>query len=285
MILNLHDRLLLREGIVSVMEKDQKTGLETVKKPCNHLDGKTWIRHSISVWDDISKTAEEIRLKHPAMFPVNLVERLLLTFSRERDTIIDPFMGSGSTLVASAKNNRISVGLEISQDYIRMAEKRLSRFRDPSFRIINEDARNVLHHLEPESINLCITSPPYWNVLTEKRSADKKDIRNYGEQEQDLGTIENYPKYLEDLAVIFSRVKTILKPGSYCIVVVMDIRKRSVFYPLHMDLSRRMEELGFQLDDIIIWDRKKEYNNLRPLGFPYVFRINKVHEYILIFKK
>jgi hypothetical protein len=35
----------------------------------------------------------------------------------------------------------------------------------------------------------------------------------------------------------------------------------------------------------MIWDRQKEYNNMRPLGYPYSFIVNKVHEYILIFKK
>lgn len=254
------------------------------KKRCNELDGKTWIRYSISTWDDISKTTEEIRLKHPAMFPVTLVERLLKTFSREEDTILDPFMGSGSTLMASVKNNRKAIGLDISEEYIKIAEKRLISYDLSAYRIFQDDARNILNYLEPESVDLCITSPPYWNVLKEKRSADKKDIRNYGEHEQDLGNIKSYHQYLDDLTTIFSRVKTIQKPGSHCIVVIMDIRKRNVFYPLHMDLSQKLKGLGFHLEDIIIWNRKKEYNNLRPLGFPYVFRVNKVHEYILIFK-
>lgn len=46
-----------------------------------------------------------------------------------------------------------------------------------------------------------------------------------------------------------------------------------------------MEHIGFIYDDLIIWDRRHEYNNLKPLGYPAVFRINKIHEYILIFKK
>ena len=46
-----------------------------------------------------------------------------------------------------------------------------------------------------------------------------------------------------------------------------------------------MEAVGFLLDDIIIWDRRGDYNNLKPLGFPYVFRVNKIHEYIMIFQK
>ena len=52
-----------------------------------------------------------------------------------------------------------------------------------------------------------------------------------------------------------------------------------------MDITTKLREIGFTLDDIIIWDRRQEYNNLRPLGYPNVFRVNKVHEFILIFQK
>ena len=67
----------------------------------------------------------------------------------------------------------------------------------------------------------------------------------------------------------------------------MDIRKQEKFYPYHADLTARLcrDDVGFLLDDIVIWDRRQEYNNLRPLGYPTTFRINKVHEYILIFQK
>jgi hypothetical protein len=65
----------------------------------------------------------------------------------------------------------------------------------------------------------------------------------------------------------------------------MDIRKKNVFYPLHMDLTNTLKNVGFVLDDIIIWDRQFEYNNMKPLGFPCKFRVNKVHEYVLIFVK
>ncbi len=65
----------------------------------------------------------------------------------------------------------------------------------------------------------------------------------------------------------------------------MDLRKKDRFYPFHADLAARLKNSGFVFDDIIIWDRRQEYNNLRPLGFPSVFRVNKVHEYLLIFQK
>jgi hypothetical protein len=65
----------------------------------------------------------------------------------------------------------------------------------------------------------------------------------------------------------------------------MDIRQGSQFIPFHLNMVDMMAKIGFILEDIIIWDRRREYSNLRPLGYPYVFIVNKVHEYILIFRK
>ncbi len=86
--------------------------------------------------------------------------------------------------------------------------------------------------------------------------------------------------------MVFGLVFTALKPGKYCVVVVMDLRKKDKFFPFHADLACKLSDrVGFIFDDIIIWDRRHEYNNMRPLGYPHVFRVNKAHEFILIFKK
>jgi len=65
----------------------------------------------------------------------------------------------------------------------------------------------------------------------------------------------------------------------------MDLRKKDKFYPLHFDTSSIAKQEGFSLEDIIIWDRQQEYNNMRPLGYPFKFIVNKIHEYLLIFRK
>ena len=141
-----------------------------------------------------------------------------------------------------------------------------------------------MQYLAPESVGFCVTSPPYWDILCQKHTADRKTIRNYGNDPDDLGNIERYEDFLGRLQAIFQKVYAALEARAYCIVVVM-ISEKSDFYPLHMDIAGKMLEIGFTLDDIIIWDRRQEYNNLRPLGYPSVFRINKVHEFILIFQK
>lgn len=258
----------------------------------NDLSGEEWLRYSISVWPDIRKTPEETALKHPAMFPVMLCERLLMMFLRRRGKhrVLDPFMGSGSTILAARALGKTGIGVELSSDYISMARGRLEAptlFESgaPEYFIHQGDARNTLEFVGPNTIDLCITSPPYWNILNQRRTADSKEIRNYGNLARDLSLLDDYEEFLSQLDIVFGQVHQALKPAAYCAVVVMDLRKKDRFYPFHGDLAERMRSIGFIFDDIIIWDRSREYNNLRPLGYPAVFRVNKVHEFILIFKK
>ena len=267
-----------------------------MRRRANELDGKTWTRHSISVWRDIVKTREEQRLGHPASFPVELVRRLIECFwPPEGELVLDPFAGSGSTLVAAQSMGKKAIGLELSPAFAAAAQARLretmtggggeKKRRSGVGKVICDDARHLLRHVAPDSVDLVITSPPYWDILTRRRSADGKAIRHYGPALEDLGKVGEYERFLEGLAEVFGPVYQVLRPGRYCVVVVMDVRKGPRFYPLHADLAARLVKLGFIQDDIIIWDRRQEYNSLRPLGFPAVFRVNKVHEYVLVFQK
>ncbi len=261
----------------------------STKKKANELSGSEWTKYSISIWSDIKKTTEEKKLNHPAMFPEMLVQRLIKCFTTNDDIyILDPFMGSGSTIVAAFHMGKCGIGFEINNDYIKIAEQRLQQsnlFNNPTYKIYCKDARLIREYIEPSSVHLCVTSPPYWDIMSQKRTADYKEIRDYGNEKENIAKIRNYNEFLEKLIEIFKGVFDVLIPGKYCIVNVMDLRKGSKFYPFHSDLANKMIEIGFIFDDIIIWDRRSEYNNLRSLGYPYVFRINKVHEYLLIFRK
>ena len=303
-------------GIMSLMQDSQYTLEETLvptdleplyaeqaaeasalytTKRANDLDGATWTRYSISIWSDLRKNAEEAALKHPAMFPMALPARLIECFTRRGMTVLDPFMGVGSTLLAAKRLGRHGIGIELNPEYAQIAEQRLNtltleqewadELNTTMNRIYVADANNIDQLVAPESVDLVVTSPPYWDILLEKRTADYKPIRHYGDEEKDLGKIRDYHQFLGALQAIFRKVHAVMKPGAYCCVVVMDIRKKNRFYPFHSDLASSLEEIGFVYDDLIIWDRRHEYNNLRPLGYPAVFRVNKVHEFILILQK
>lgn len=270
--------------------------LRVPHKRANELDGKTWTKYSISIWSDIKKTPEEAALRHPALFPVELPRRLLLCFTSQQDTVVlDPFAGLGSTVVAAEELGKIGIGLDIYPNFIKKAQERLAQLRllgsqnQPVASVRSRfhciDAQKLARVVSIDSVDIVITSPPYWDIHLQERTADLKSARPYGESEVDLGRIRSYPDFLDSLRDAFEPVYRVLKPGKYCIIVVMDIRKKAKLYPLHSDVVSLMRDIGFLYDDLIIWDRRHEYSNMRPLGYPTRFRINKAHEYILIFRK
>jgi len=261
-----------------------------VPKTQIQLDGKTWLQYSISIWSDIRKSQDENGLAHPAIFPTMLPERLISIYTHEDDIVFDPFAGAGSTLIAAKNLKRVGVGIELSDKFIKMYNQRNDNthlFDEEKYNptLIQGDARQLSNWIDSESVQLTVSSPPYWDILNQKRTADYKNNKNYGESHSDLGNIKSYTSFLRALQIVFSQVYTVTKEDGFCCVVLMDLRKKDKFYPFHVDTIDFMTDIGFILDDIIIWDRRQEYNNLRPLGYPYVFRINKVHEFILVFKK
>lgn len=261
----------------------------------NNLSGKEWLQSSFSIWRDINKTKEERQLKHPAMFPQQLAERLIKIYTKNLgEVILDPFLGIGSTLKAAYGLGKKGVGIDLNRGYCEIAKKRVVEDQDELFEkkikkikpeIFCDDSRNLLHYVKPNSVDLVVTSPPYWDILNMKRTADKKDKRNYSDASEDIGNIHDYEKFLQDLKSVYTEVYKVLKPNKRCCCVVMDIRKKDKFYPLHEDQTRIMREIGFELEEYVIWDRQKEYNNMKTLGYPWVFRFNKVHEFICIYWK
>jgi DNA modification methylase len=281
-------------------EQPPKPARRVTARRANRLDGKRWLQNSISIWGDIRKTSEEAKFKHPAMFPGQLVERLIDSFLPPAGRVVlDPFAGSGSTIVAAARLGLEGIGFELSPEYVELGRQRLAAVKLPELadsvvEAASPPCQSVIHglpagemgqYLTPNSVDLCVTSPPYWDILNQRRTADLKAVRHYGNLPDDLGIIADYEQFLESLTAVFEQVLRVLKPRAYCCVVVMDIRKKDRFFPFHSDLATRLQKIGYRYDDLIIWNRQTEYNNLRPLGYPAVFRINKVHEFVLLMQK
>ena len=135
-------------------------------KRANELDGKTWLSHSISVWSDLTKTKEERELKHPAMFPCTLAERLIRCFTNEQSRVIlDPFVGVGSTLIAAKELGKDAIGIEISPEFAEIAQSRVSQVMpfegESDVRIHVADSRTLCDHVPDNSVDMVITSPPY----------------------------------------------------------------------------------------------------------------------------
>jgi len=257
----------------------------------NNLNGKEWLQNSFSIWRDLGKTDEEKRLNHPAIFTIRLISKLIDTYCKPNGGIVlDCFAGSGTTLIAGLKKGKEVMGFDLSTTYKNQFIKRaVNSYNINPYgleeKYIIADSRVLSKQIQENSVDLCITSPPYWDILNRQRTADYKQNINYSSKTEDLGNIGDYNNFILALKEVFIEVYKVMKSKGYFIVNVMDLRKKDKFFPLHIDTARVAQEAGFSFEDIIIWDRQPEYNNMRPLGYPFKFIVNKVHEYLLIFRK
>ena len=263
------------------------TGIQPIPKDertptANDLDGADWLKHSISIWTIAGKDAD--RGSHPGTFPVALARRCIRCFTHEGELVCDPFMGSGSTLVAAGAEGRRAIGIELYEHWVNETRTRIKR-ANSTCRIVQADTVNTADILDPQSVDLVVTSPPYWNILNRRRSVDGKDAKGYGKKAEDLGNTGSYEQYLVQMRKALENIHGWLKRGGYMMLNVMDIRVKDILYPLHLDMWKAAALAGFKCDDLIIWDRRADYNNLKPLGYPHVFRVNRVHEYLLVLQK
>jgi DNA modification methylase len=96
---------------------DISTKVLSVISTENH---KKWFQQ---IWSGVTGASTK---QHPAPYPLELAERLVRMFSFVGDTVLDPFMGTGTTTVAAAKWGRNSIGFEIDRHYYKLAQKRIS---------------------------------------------------------------------------------------------------------------------------------------------------------------
>jgi site-specific DNA-methyltransferase (adenine-specific) len=91
----------------------------------NSVNSDEFMAATLDVWDIPPESAR--RVGHPAPFPRELPERLIHLYTFEHDLVLDPFMGSGSTLLAAAKLGRRYVGYDLDPDYVEIASNRVAQ--------------------------------------------------------------------------------------------------------------------------------------------------------------
>jgi DNA modification methylase len=276
-----------------------KTTKRVVVNKLNDLSAKEWIPETISVWIQrgLGKghAHAEIEKQHPAPFSYQDVARLIRFFTKAGETVLDPFVGVGSTLKAAAVEGRRGVGIELNKKYADLAKLRLkTELTDvPSAcedqRVLRGDARTVIPKLEPGSVKLVVTSPPYWTILHKQDHKAKQERLAHGLDTQysddpgDLGNIPTYAGFLTTLADTLALSRSCLADGGHMCIVVGDFRHKSRYYMLHADIAREMEARGFTLKGIkVLYQRHKR---VFPYGFPYSYVPNLHHQYIVILEK
>ncbi len=263
----------------------------------NDLTAKEWIPETVSVWTQrgLGRGHEhaQIERQHPAPFSFQDVARLIRFFTKSGETVLDPFVGVGSTLKAAAMEGRKGVGIELNAKYAKLARLRLKTElaggAGDGQDVVRGDARAIIPGLAANSIKLVVTSPPYWNILhkqdhkaRQERVAHGLDTR-YSDDPADLGNIETYQSFLSAIADTLALTRSCLVDGGHLCIIVGDFRHKARYYMLHADIAREMEARGFALKGIkILYQRHKR---VFPYGFPYAYVPNLHHQYIVILAK
>ncbi len=150
-------------------------------------------------------------------------------------------------------------------------------------KVIIGDSRRMVE-VEDNSVNLIITSPPYWH------------IKDYGVKNQ-IGYGQTLHEYLRDLYRVWREAYRVLEPGRRLIINIGDQFARSLIYgrykviPLHAEIIAQCEDIGFDYMGSIIWQKKTTMNTtgganiMGSYPYPPNGMVEIDYEYILIFKK
>jgi DNA modification methylase len=262
----------------------------------NCMAPKDWLKSQIGVWQFFYE-ARDIRDKsvHPATFPISLAKKVIELFTHQGELVLDPFVGSGTTLVAAKDTNRNAVGFDLQKKYVDLCKQRLKQkelFNNAKQIAIEDDARNIAKYFNPETISLIWTSPPYANLLNrERKNKSRRDRNNaqlgkveqYSQDERDLGTM-SLEEYALAMGDIYESLLPLLRPKAHCVINVPDMWWENKRITIHVSLIEELRRRGYELRNVIIWDRTNVVNGIGIFGWPSNYiTMGVTFEYLLDF--
>ena len=198
-------------------------------------------------------------------------------YSEKGDTILDPMVGAGTTLIEAKLLARNAVGLDINPGAVELAKKALQFKHHPASeqQVKVADARE-LSFLEDESFDLVLTHPPYMNII---KYSD-------GKITEDLSNIGSLPKFCDQIEIIAGELFRVLKADKHCAILIGDTRKGRHYVPLAFRVFERFLKVGFVLKEDII---KVQHHCKYTERWRWKAKQDKfyliMHEHLFVFRK
>lgn len=219
-------------------------------------------------------------LTHNAKYRGNwapqIPNNLILLYSKEGDVVLDPMVGSGTTMIEAKSLGRKGIAFDIHPEVVKLARESCKfelgkEFIEPE--IQQGDARKMTL-ISNESVDLIATHPPYLNII------------KYGETDVagDISTISNLTKFCDEIEKISKECYRVLKPGKYCAILIGDTRRRKHYVPLAFSVMQRFLKAGFILKEDVI---KVQHNcaTTRYWGAQERDFLLIMHEHLFVFRK
>ena len=199
---------------------------------------------------------------------------VILRYSQEGDTVLDPFVGGGTTAVEAKLTNRNFLGFDINPAAVERSRQKCEfQFDTTASSVIDvADARKL--PLNDNSIDLICAHPPY------------ADIIHYSDDIKGDLSLLPMKDFLFEIGKVAEESYRVLKKDKFCAILMGDMRKKGMVQPLAFETMRIFEMAGFKTKEIII----KEQHNCKATGY---WKTNSIkfnflllaHEYLFVFKK
>lgn len=201
---------------------------------------------------------------------------VIMKYSKEGDLVLDYFCGGGTTAVESRLLNRDFIGIDINPNAIKLATENLNfngRLFASKISLRIGDARSLSTILN-NSIDLICAHPPY------------ADIVNYTHNNPSDLSSKGVNDFLKEMEKVASESYRVLKPNSYCAILIGDMRKNKNVIPLGFWTIEKYLAAGFSIKELII----KRQHNCKTTGFWYSNSVKYnflllAHEYLVVFQK
>lgn len=271
------DFLRFREKNGTVAIGGKEFSLRVIRP--KELEPKTFELESTTVWSFPERgrwAVHKANASYRGNWAPQVARNLILLYSKEGEVVLDPFMGSGTTIIECVLLKRKCFGVDINEKAVMLAWSRLEPIISggESVRLFKGDARNM-DQIDDESVDLIAGHPPYAGIIK---------YSNKQEAEGDLSRLK-LESYLEAMLEVAKEMYRVLKTGKYAAVMIGDARAKKHIIPLGYMVMIQFLKAGFTLREHIIkiqhnmtgtvpWKKKKNRD----------FLLIK-HEHIFVFEK
>lgn len=257
----------------------------------NDIDLKNW--KESDVWTDSLWIINERDKsgKHDGFYHGNFVpqvpRQIIKKYSKTGDTVLDLFLGSGTTAYEAEILKRNFIGVDILSDMVAHVESKLDKhdkyfyellIGDSMSQEINQGVRDILKKHRQEKTQLVILHPPYANII------------KFSDKDKDLSNAKCLTEFVEMFSNVLKNAYDLLENDRYLAIVIGDAYKNSEWVPLGFYCMNSAQKLGFKLKSIVVKNMSGNRGKQNKEGIwkyrslandYYVFK----HEYVMIFKK
>jgi DNA modification methylase len=262
----------------------------------NDLDLSQWREYTDIITDSLWLIPERDRSGvHIADYHGNFVPQIpyqaMRRYTSRGDAVLDPFLGSGTTLIECRRLGRHGIGIELKPELAQQADARISAQNNPhdiTTQVMTGDSCNpagaqqlitqALNRIGAERSQLVILHPPYHSII------------KFSDLSEDLSNCESVADFRQKFGQVLDVVIPFLDAGRFLVLVIGDMYAEAEWIPLSYFCMQEVLDRGCKLKSIVVKDMqnnraKRNLENIwryRALagGF-YIFK----HEYVMFFQK